>query len=283
LPTLWTPSSIASDIRVWGKADVGATVNANGRVNSLADQSGNGKTMTSPTSTKVSPYDTSSPLYTTALQNGLPGFGNDTGFGLTRCLQTAANPFTAAFTQGTPFSVAVAFKRNVINYLTEALFDQMVNHNTYYYQGWGLFLGRYYGQGRASLWIGNTFNGTSSSQILVRGATTLQTNTNYVLVINYTGSGAASGVSMYLNGVADPTTIVDDSLATGTVGAQSTFQPTYTSGLVSTTAPLSIGDSWNPASANGDILFEFLLFDRPLTVNESQLTCTYLNQRWAIY
>ena len=239
--------------------------------------------MTTPSGTLAAPYDVTALLYTANAQNGLPGLHNDTGFGQSRYLQTVSNPFSSAFTHLTPFSVAIAFRREIINNLTEALIHQMVNHNAYYYQGWGIFLNFFYGLGAASLWIGNTFAGVSASQILVRGSTVLTNGTGYVLIVNYDGSGTAAGVSMYLNGVAETMTVVGDSLVTGTIPDTTGFTASVTGGTVATTAPLSIGDSWNGGSANSDYFFEWILLDRQMTSLEATNCSSYLNSKWALY
>jgi hypothetical protein len=255
LQTLFSPLlAFGSNLITWVRPDVGqvtGTVSGESgtRLLSIADQSGYGNNMTAPSGAEPA-YLVPSP--------SRPYFVND---GTTeRFLEGLTNPFSAPWTQATPFTVAAVFKREASGTFIDILLGAFSSDTNV--RGWFVpFSGA---TGPIGLSICNVLN---SSELRCYGNQGLTVGKTYAVVITYSGSVTAAGINIYVNGVQQTVTASINNIGSSTI---------------SSTAPLGIG-----SNAVNDIYEindhgETLLLNRVATPAECAALSSYLMGQWGI-
>jgi hypothetical protein len=263
LPTIFDPSFLAPNVLGWWAADQGVAVDGSLNITSWNDLSGNGNTLGNPASAS------NSLAQVIGAQNGKNiAQGNLTSTsGAQRWCQTAAAITAFALTSATPFTYVIALKHTPSATSAFALIKLMSNNVGSSNAGAELLL------------VGQTSSGangspkaklqiTGSSIYSGQGSTVLSNGGTYSIIATYDGSGAGSGIKLYVNGVAETMT------ASGSGANASMLNGLFELGGANVGQP-----NFNSA----DSIFEAFVMNRVLTASEATAVDAYLNSRWALH
>lgn len=254
LPSIWGPSFLAPNLVGWWAADQGLTVNGSNQVTAWNDLSGAGNSLSNSTVAD-------SLVLTANAQNSLPALSAPSSAPANGYwVQSAAAIAAMAFGLLNPFSLHMIIKRQATTGSQLPNETLISNNPSAAFAGWQLMIGSTYS---------NTvrFRITGASGFIdTHGSTALVNGNAYAITVTYDGSGSASGVQIYINGVAETMTVVTNT-ATGAVA----------------NGALEIG-GWGTSPNNfrdADFFCEAVVVNAKLTSTQIGLLNSYSVQKWA--
>jgi hypothetical protein len=262
LPSIFDPSFLVPNVLGWWALDQSVTIDGSNNVLTIADLSGNGNVMGNPAS------PSNSLLYIPAGQNGKAiAQGNPASSAASnRWVQTAAALTAAAFSSITPFTYVIAMRRQAAA-TAAGLSTLMGNTVGSSISGAQLQVPQTVANNPAPSLVRLNIQGGSTNFRGV-GSTALAANMPYTIVATYDGSGAGTGIKIYVNGVLETMT----QTGSGTLGA-----------VANSNFELGGPNTGQPNFTSADYIFEAVLLNVALTPAQAALMDTYLNGRWAIH
>ena len=194
------------------------------------------------------------PAIVPASQNGLPGVVSSGANSNSDELLRAAYSASMDFLSTTPFSVVLAFKPGSAS-------DDAIGTGT----GPGWYAGTY--NSKPMLRLCNS----QSVQAAVSGSISTVNGTPYIVQYINAGTGAASGIQIYVNGVLATNTVILDNLAGAStqIGSSGVSLPA-----------IAAGGGGFPSRATA---YEAAVISKALTARDVQIMDAYLNNKWAIH
>jgi hypothetical protein len=190
------------------------------------------------------------PVWYSDVQNGKAGVTFD---GTNDYLSSSVG---LGFEWNTPFSLVAAIRPTDVGTLGGIASKQLKA---------GTFAGWWTIHSAAGLHDSSFINtGPGNKFIEVADTVALVNSANYLLRVNYLGTGTAAGVSMYRNGTLETETVVRDTLAASSI---------------STTAPFCISGREDGTYPFKGPIFEIAI----ITGNASTALESFLNSRWVVY
>lgn len=257
LPSLnWLPSQLGSSLAAWFSADKNVTLNGS-FVSAWQDRSANAISVVQATSGQQ-------PNYVTSDQNGLPGIYNSVSGSTPMQLSSSAVITPVAFDRSTPFTIAFAMRRGTLS----SSVMKLIGHADSLGRGWLIEDGTADMGGANTIALGLFYSGTQN--LSARGSTSLTAGSNYIVIVQYDGSGTTAGISVIVNKNTETMTTVLNTPGTGSFQGAGGRLFMFS---VSPTAP----------QVSEDHLFEVVMINRLLNTGESTIIDSYLNSRWAIH
>lgn len=247
----------SSALKHWYSADKLVTADGSNRVSALGDQTANAANLVQGT------YGLQ-PLLQASAQNGRPAIYNDS-FPGDRLLSTAAVAPASQFEYTSPFSLGIAIVAGSLTVQYEILFGNYApiaqNFRGYWINAGSITTGK------LELRLVDTLN---SPQITLTDNVALTAGSVYSFVFTYDGSGKASGIKMYKNGVVNQSAV-----ATGS-------NLTAGNTLVDSNQRIRLFGSQNSNPASHKLLEGFIC-SGVLTSDQLSGVDNYFNKKYAIH
>jgi hypothetical protein len=256
LPTGTTLTVPVTSANVTSASEASAT--CTGSVATVwADQSGLGRNLV------VNAGATTNPAIVSSAQNGLPGLQSTGISNISSAF--LRSPFVSAldFQWSSPFSVVMAYKpgNNAFSAYDGEIGNFQYNSGTCV--GWLVGTNSL----KPNLRLIST-RGTAECSVSTSAA--LTAGTTYIVQLVNTGTGVASGLQIYVNGVLQTLTTLFDNL-----GAANTQ-----TGVNGVAAPSAGTNTYGPGRST---ILEAFIVSKAFTTRDASIVDAYLNQKWAIH